>query len=101
MGQRVSLGQVRPRKRRVVRDMKRTSSSSAILPTFEEEDLQVVDKHARRTMNEGLYINRGMEHTKAKLHTNKDLHPVPEESLPGIPQASEEVKLEETRLVGC
>ena len=98
MGQRVSLGQVRPKRRRVVRDAKDIPSSNAVLPTFDSEHLQMVSVENRRTLNEGLYITRGLEHTQhlqREVRSKPELSCVPEDSLPGMLQEDQEVMLEE------
>ena len=54
----------------------------------------------RGTLHEGLYLHRGKEHAKHQ----PELFPVPEESLPGMPQESEaleQAELEKAELHHC
>ena len=88
MGARISLGQVRPKKRRV-RDARRdTPCDSFIAPGFDEDDLFPVNPRVgRQTMNEGIYLDRGAIHA-CKGKTQLTCVPEMQElsPIPGIPE---------------
>ena len=79
MGGRMSIGQVRPKRRR----LRGGGSEDFIAPGFDEDDLLPVNPSARLTLQEGLYLNRGAKHGQGK----RELSSLPEDfTLPGIPE---------------
>ena len=97
MGARISLGQVRP-KRRKVRDAPRDAPcDSFIAPAFDEDDFLPVNPRAgRQTMNEGFYLTRGAIHAgKGKTTDVGELLEIC--PMPGIPEHVLE-EIDETHL---
>ena len=82
MGGRISLGQVRPKRRK----MPETPCDSFIAPSFDEDDLFTVSPVPRLSRNDELYIDRGAMH-RGKGAALLSVPEVSEEvCIPGVPE---------------
>ena len=77
MGGRISLGQVRPKRRK----MQDTPCDSFIAPGFDEDELFTVSPTRRPSRNDNLYLDRGA------------MHGAKGPALFSVPEASEEVRI--------